>query len=122
MKKSVKYVIILAFIGVLAVGFYYLFCTVRTPEITGIVTDKETKTPIENAWIMATVETDTRTFGGDVSIHYLITRPHTRTDTEGRFTIPSHVYYSSPPPLGWGITMTRLKVDAYGPRDKKRSH
>jgi hypothetical protein len=119
MNKFIRYAIILAIVIVIIAGFYYLLCTVRTPEIDGVVIDKEKKIPVQNAWIMAVVETDTRTFGGDVSIHRLITRPHTRTDGEGKFTIPSHVYYSAPPPLGWGMRKTRLRIDVYAPGPKR---
>ncbi len=119
MNRLVRYAIIFAIAMVIVAGLYYLFCTVKTPEIDGIVIDKETKIPVKNAWIMAVVETDTRTFGGDVSIHRLITRPHTQTDGDGRFTIPSHIYYSAPPPLGWGMRKTRLRIDVYAPGMKR---
>lgn len=119
MNRSIRYATIFAIAMVVGAGLYYLFCTVKTPEIDGIVIDKETKIPVKNAWIMAVVETDTRTFGGDVSIHRLITRPRTRTNGDGRFTIPSHVYYSAPPPLGWGMRKTRLRVDVYAPGMKR---
>ena len=119
MKKFIRYTMVIAIILVIAIGLYYVACIVRTPEITGIVIDKENKKPVENAWIMAVVETNTRTFGGDVSVHYLITPPHTRTDKTGRFSIPSRTYYSSPPPLGWGMSKTRLRIDVYGPEGKR---
>jgi len=119
MNKLIRYATIFAIVIAIIAGCYYMFCTVRTPEIDGVVIDKETKMPVQNAWIMAVVETDIRTFGGDVSIHRLITSPHTQTDGEGKFTIPSHFYYSAPPPLGWGMRKTRLRIDVFAPRAKR---
>ena len=57
MKKPVKFAIMtLAAIIVL----YLIFFSVITPYIRGVVIDKETKKPLENAWIMAVAGTTTR--------------------------------------------------------------
>lgn len=112
---AIPVIVILAMLG----GVYYLFCTVRTPAITGVVIDKETKKPVENAWIMAVIETTTRNFGGENSEYYVLNRPHTRTDKEGRFSVPSHRRYSAPPPLEWGMSKTRLRIDVYAPGGKR---
>ena len=95
MKKSVKATIItLATIIIL----YLIFFSVITPYIRGVVIDKETKKPLENAWIMAVAGTTVLTVAGDVSSYHLITRPHTRTDKDGRFSIPPRIFFSFPPP------------------------
>ncbi len=85
MKKSVKYFIVAAaIIGVLA-GLYYIFGFIRTPEIHGVVLDQETKQPIENAWITATLSLKIATIQGNVHVHPSVAPPHLRTNKEGRF-------------------------------------
>jgi hypothetical protein len=116
MKRKFVY---LGLVVIILAGLYYLTCTVRTPAIEGIVIDKETKEPVENAWIMATIGTATATFGGEAGMSHLLNRPHTRTDKDGRFAIPSHFFTSPPPPVGFGMRATRLRIDAYAPGGRR---
>lgn len=116
MKKSVKFAIMtLAAIIVL----YLIFFSVITPYIRGVVIDKETKKPLENAWIMAVAGTTTLTVAGDVSSYHLITRPHTRTDKNGRFSILPRIFFSFPPPLTFGMSTFKLRIDIYAPGGKR---
>ena len=70
MKKPVKSTIMtLAAIIVL----YLIFFSVITPYIRGVVIDKETKKPLENAWIMAVAGT---TFSQEQGIYpHIISLP-----------------------------------------------
>jgi len=116
MKKPVKFAIMtLAAIIVL----YLFFFSVITPCIRGVVVDKETKKPLENAWIMAVAGTTTLTVAGDVSSYHLITRPHTRTDKNGRFSIPPRIFFSFPPPLTFGMSKFELRIDIYATGGKR---
>jgi len=116
MKKPVKFAIMtLAAIIVL----YLIFFSVITPYIRGVVIDKETKKPLENAWIMAVAGTTTLTVAGDVSSYHLITRPHTRTDKNGRFSILPRIFFSFPPPLTFGMSTFELRIDIYAPGGKR---
>jgi tetratricopeptide (TPR) repeat protein len=95
--------------------FFFVGCssTVTTPAIEGTVIDKVTKQPVENAWIMAIAEVITHNPGGANSNYYLLTKPHTKTDKEGRFSIPS---FSTG---GNGTELAQLKIDIYAPEDKR---
>ena len=98
---------------------YLIFFSVITPYIRGVVIDKETKKPLENAWIMAVAGTTSLTVAGDVSSYHLITRPHTRTDKDGRFSIPPRIFFSFPPPLTFGMSTFELRIDIYAPGGKR---
>lgn len=102
MKKSVKYFIVAAaIIGVLA-GLYYIFGFIRTPEIHGVVLDQETKQPVENAWITATLSLKIATIQGNVHVHPSVAPPHLRTNKEGRFVIPRQSFRQPLPPVAFG--------------------
>lgn len=70
-------------------------CDLETPEIHGVVLDADTKQPVENAWISASIELNSKTIGGDVHSAWSIDNPHTRTDKQGKFVIPSKNLRSS---------------------------
>jgi hypothetical protein len=116
MKKSVKTTIITL---VVIITLYLIFFSVITPYIRGVVIDKETKKPLENAWIMAVAGTTSLTVAGDVSSYHLITRPHTRTDKDGRFSIAPRIFFSFPPPLTFGMSKFELRIDIYAPGGKR---
>jgi hypothetical protein len=95
--------------GVIVVGYFVFFSTV-TPSIRGVVIDAETKKPIENAWVIVTVNSSTATIAGDVGNTDFLSRPHLRTDKEGRFTISRRLYIAGLPPLGFQSTASRLRA------------
>jgi hypothetical protein len=116
MKKSVKTTIITL---VVIITLYLVFFSVITPYIRGVIIDKETKKPVENAWVMAVAGTTVLTVAGDVSSYRLLTRPHTRTDKNGHFTIPPRIYFSFPPPMTFGMSTFELRIDIYAPGGKR---
>ena len=85
-------------------------CNIRTPEIRGLVLDEETKQPVEGAWVHATLELKTKTIQGDVYNDLSVDRPHTRTDKEGRFTIPRKKFKRPLPPQGFGTEVLAFRV------------
>lgn len=70
-------------------------CDLETPEIHGVVLDAETKQPVENAWISSTLAVTSKTIAGDVSSYLSVDPPHTRTDKNGKFVIPSKKFSGS---------------------------
>jgi hypothetical protein len=116
MKKFIKSSIVALALIIVA---YLVFFSAITPYIRGVVIDKETKKPVENAWVMAVAGTTTLTVAGDVSSYHLITRPHTRTDKNGRFSIPPRMFFSFPPPLTFGMYKSELQIDIYAPGGKR---
>jgi hypothetical protein len=95
--------------------FFFAGCSanITTPAIEGTVIDKVTKQPVENAWIMTVAKIATHNPGGKVVNSYLLNKPHTRTDKEGRFFIPSNKYG------GLGAQFSQLRIDVYAPEGKR---
>lgn len=119
MKKSVKYFIVAAaIIGVLA-GLYYIFGFIRTPEIHGVVLDQETKQPVENAWVTATLSLKVATIQGDVHVHPSLAPPHLRTNKEGKFIIPRKSFRQPLPPIGFGMDVEGCRVSVETIDDKQ---
>ncbi len=87
-------------------------CHIKTPEIHGIVLDEETKQPVEEAWIHSTLEIKTKTIQGNVYNVLSVDRPHTRTDSDGKFIIPSQKFKKPVPPLGFGAEVKSFGVSA----------
>jgi hypothetical protein len=95
--------------GIIVVGYFVFFSAV-TPSIEGVVIDAETKKPVENAWVIVTVNSNTTTIAGDTGNTDFLSRPHLRTDDEGRFKVSMRVYIAGLPPLSFGRTTSRLRV------------
>jgi len=96
------------FLGILLVCL--LGCSIETPEIRGVVLDAETKQPVEGAWVHATIELNTKTVQGDVHNALSVDRPHTRTDKQGKFIVPSKKFKKPYPPLGFGTEVLSFRV------------
>lgn len=103
-------------LGLLMIGL--IGCNIKTPEIKGIVLDAETKQPVEGAWVGANVELNTKTVGGDVHSALSLDEPHTRTDKQGRFIIPSKRIKKPFPPVGFGAEVLSFRVGASTVDDK----
>lgn len=73
--------------GILMIGL--IGCDLKTPEIRGLVIDAETKQPVENAWVHATMQIKSKTIQGDVSTVIKVEPPHTRSNQKGEFVIPA---------------------------------
>ena len=93
-------------------------CSIRTPEIHGVVLDAETKQPVENAWIGASLELTTKTGGGNAHSALSLDKPHTRTDKQGRFVIPSKNINKPSFPFGFGTEVLAFGVGASTVDDK----
>ena len=87
-------------------------CNIKTPEIHGIVLDEETKQPVEEAWVRATLEIKSKSLQGDVHSVLSVDPPHTRTDERGRFVIPSKKFKTPPFPIGLGTQVESFDVGA----------
>jgi hypothetical protein len=87
-----------------------LGCSIETPEIRGVVLDTETKRPVEGAWVHATIELNTKTVQGNVHNALSVDRPHTRTDKQGKFIVPSKRFKKPYPPLGFGTEVLAFRV------------
>lgn len=98
------------FLGVILIGL--MGCSIKTPEIHGIVLDEETKQPVSEAWVHATLELKTKTIQGNVYNVLSVDRPHTRTDHGGRFVIPSKRFKKPLPPVGFGTEIQNFSVNA----------
>jgi len=64
-------------------------CTIKTPEVRGVVLDEKTNEPVKEAWIHCSMDVITTTPAGDVHNSHMISPPHLRTDDKGRFVIPA---------------------------------
>lgn len=99
---------------ILCTLFFFAGCSkVTTPAIEGTVIDKETKQPIENAWVLGMAEVKTYHPAGANANRYCLTKLHTRTGKDGRFFIA---------PLttrGIGAEITKLRIDIYAPEGKR---
>jgi tetratricopeptide (TPR) repeat protein len=87
-------------------------CNIRTPEINGVVLDAETKQPVKEAWVRATIDLYSKTFAGNVHRSFSIDKPHTRTDKDGRFVIPSRTLKKSSFPTELGTEVVNLGIGA----------
>lgn len=87
-------------------------CDIRTPQINGIVLDEETKQPVPDAWVRAMIELNTTTIAGDVHSPIAIDQPHTRTDKDGKFVIPSRKIKGSAFPFEFGSEVISLAIGA----------
>ncbi len=106
MVKSLKVIVVVVFLLSL-VG-----CSIRTPEIRGVVLDEETRRPVEGAWVHATLELKTKTIQGNVYNVLSVDRPHTRTGSDGRFMIPSRKFKKPLPPVGFGTEVMNFDINA----------
>jgi tetratricopeptide (TPR) repeat protein len=98
--------------------FFVAGCNIKTPEIRGVVFDAETKQPVEGAWVRASIEIYTKTVGGDVHSSLSIDEPHTRTDKQGRFVIPSMSFKKPAFPVGFGTEVVNVGIGASTSDDK----
>jgi hypothetical protein len=92
--------------------FGIIGCSIKTPEIRGVVLDEETKQPVEEAWITATLGIKTKTVGGDIHKYLSVEMPHTRTDKSGRFIIPPKRFKKPSFPIGFGTDVETFGVGA----------
>ena len=88
-------------------------CKLETPEIRGVVLDVETKEPVEGAWVSGTIGVKTKTVAGDVGQVISLGPPHTRTDKDGKFVVPSKSLKKPPFPVSFG---TEIDVAGIGAR------
>jgi len=104
---------------VLAVLMVALFgCDIRTPEIKGVVLDAETKQPVEEAWVHASIETISKTIQGPVQTVWRVEPPHTRTNKKGEFAIPSKKIETSLFPFNLRTEIENFSVSASTIDDK----
>jgi hypothetical protein len=87
-------------------------CNIRTPEIKGVVLDQETRQPVAEAWVTATLQTKTRTIQGNVYSYLSVDPPHTRTDKDGKFIIPGKKFRKPTFPVGFGTVTESFGVGA----------
>jgi len=104
MRKNVMIV----FLGILLIGI--TACNIKTPEIRGVVLDAETKQPVENAWVTATLEVYSKTVAGDV--HQSLFVGKTWTDKEGKFLLPSKEFKKPSFPVSFGNKAESLNIGA----------
>ncbi len=110
-----KYLMVIAFL-ILTVTI--IGCNITTPEIRGVVLDEETKQPVSEAWVSATLHIETKTIQGIVHKYLSVEQPHTRTDKDGRFVIPSRRFKKPPFPISFGTRVESLSVNASTIDDK----
>ncbi|MFH2043617.1 MAG: hypothetical protein ABIK92_00540 [Pseudomonadota bacterium] len=87
-------------------------CAIRTPQINGLVLDEETKQPVPEAWVTSLIGIRTTTIAGKVNSTLTVNQPHTRTDKEGKFMIPSKKIDKPPFPIGFGTDINYYGVSA----------
>jgi hypothetical protein len=97
-------------LGFILVGF--TGCKVETPEIQGVVLDEETKQPVEEAWIHATLEIMTQTVQGEVETILRVEPAHTRSNQKGEFKIPPKEFKKPSFPLGLDTKIKNFSVSA----------
>ena len=108
--------LVIGILGVILVGT--MGCNIKTPEIRGVVLDEETKQPVEEAWITATLEIRTKTLAGDVHKYLSVDPPHTRTGKDGKFIIPAKKLRKPTFPFGFGTEVTSFGIGASTIDDK----
>jgi hypothetical protein len=104
-----------------ALLFLVTGCNIKTPEIRGVVLDAETKQPVENAWVTATLGIKIKTVAGDTHSYLSVDPPHTRTDKNGSFIIPSRKFDKPSFPAGFGTTVETFGVGANTADDRSGS-
>src|SRR3972149_6149269 len=112
MNKNLVFIVL----GMLLIGL--MGCEIKTPEIRGVVLDAETKQPVEGAWVTATLGIKTKTVGGDVHSYLSVETPHTRSDKNGRFIIPSRGFKKPSFPAGFGTDIETFGVGASAVDDR----
>ncbi|MEW6110252.1 MAG: hypothetical protein AB1632_13965 [Nitrospirota bacterium] len=100
-------------LGLIISAFFISGCSIKTPEIHGVVLDAETKQPVEGAWVTATLGIKTKTVGGDSYTYLSVDEPHTRTDKSGKFIIPSKSFKKPSFPAGFGTDVETFGVSAH---------
>jgi hypothetical protein len=93
-----------------ALLFFVSGCNIKTPEIRGVVLDAETKQPVENAWVTATLEVYSKTVAGDV--HQSLFVGKTWSDKNGKFLIPAKEFRKPSFPVSLGGKIESLDVGA----------
>jgi hypothetical protein len=87
-------------------------CAIRTPQINGLVLDEETKQPVPEAWVTSMITINYATVAGNVSQYISVDPPHTRTDKDGKFVIPSRKIKGATFPFEFGNDVKHFGVDA----------
>jgi len=67
---------------------------------------------VEGAWVTATLGIKTKTVAGDTHSYLTVDPPHTRTDKNGKFVIPSRKFDKPSFPVGFGTTIETFGVGA----------
>jgi hypothetical protein len=93
-------------------------CNIKTPEIHGVVLDEETKQPVEGAWVRATLDIKSKTIQGDVTSYLSVDSPHTRTDKNGKFLIPSKRFKKPSFPVAFGTEAISFGIGAATVNDR----
>jgi hypothetical protein len=102
--------------GILLIGL--AGCNIKTPEVRGLVLDAETNQPVEGAWIQATLQIKTKTIQGNVQTVLRVEPPHTRSDKNGAFVIPSKEFQKPSFPAGLGTDVESFTINASTLDDK----
>ena len=121
LEKEIKMVKGLTLILSVALLILVTGCNIKTPEIRGVVLDAETKQPVEGAWVTATLGIKTKTVAGDTHSYLSVDPPHTRTDKNGKFVIPSRKFDKPSFPVGLGTTVESFGVGANTVDDRSAS-
>jgi tetratricopeptide (TPR) repeat protein len=72
--------------------------------------DAETKQPVEDGWVQASMWITTKTVSGDVGKVISVEKPHTRTGKDGKFIIPSKELKKPPFPISFGIKVDKFEI------------
>jgi len=99
-------------LGLLICAILISGCSIRTPEIHGVVLDAETKQPVEGAWVTSTLGIKTKTIGGDSHTYLSVDLPHTRSDKDGKFVIPGKSFKKPSFPVGFGTDVETFGAGA----------
>jgi len=111
LKELIFFVVGMALVGITG-------CSIKTPEIHGVVLDEETKQPVPEAWISATIGIKSKTVAGDVGQVISLDPSHTRTDKGGRFVIPRKKIKRPPFPVSFGTEVDDIGIGARTVDDK----
>ena len=98
--------------------FGIIGCSIKTPEIRGVVLDEETKQPVSEAWVGSTLQIQSKTIQGAVHSYLSVDLPHTRTDKNGKFIIPPRRFKKAPFTISFETRVESLSVNASTIDDK----
>jgi len=105
-----------AILGLLLFGL--TACQLKTPEIKGMVLDAETKQPVREAWVHATMQIKSKTIQGDVTTVLRVEPPHTRSNQKGEFVVPAKEFSKPGFPVSFWTEIENFSVSASTIDDK----